>query len=52
MIIQDIDITRISVTKFLHKSKRCWYPKEQTKPRATSIESVFIEELEDDEALE
>ncbi len=52
MIIRDINRTRTSVIEFLRKSKRYWRPKEQTRPRATSIDSVFIEESKDDEAME
>jgi hypothetical protein len=51
IIIQDINITKIFVVEFLHKTKRHWHPKEQTRPRATSIDSVFIEESEDDEVV-
>jgi len=52
MIIQDINITKISVIEFLRESKRHWRPKEQTRPRATSIDLVFIKESKDDKAME
>jgi hypothetical protein len=52
MIIQDINTTEIYVIEFLRKSKRRWRPKKQTRPRATSIDPVFIKELMDDEAME
>ncbi len=38
MIIRDINTTRTYVIEFLRKSKRYWCPKEQTRPRATSID--------------
>jgi len=36
----------------LHRSERCWCPTEQIRLKTTSIDSVFIEELEDDEGVE
>jgi hypothetical protein len=51
-IIQDINTTRTYVVEFLDISKRHWCPKEQIGPRATSIDPMFIEELEDDERVE
>jgi hypothetical protein len=41
-----------SIVKFLHKSRRCWPVREQIRPRATSIDLVFIEKLEEDKAME
>jgi hypothetical protein len=36
----------------LHKRKKRWCAKEQIGPKATSIDSVFIEELEENEVME
>jgi len=52
MIIQDINTIKISVIGFLHKSKRHWCPKKQTRPRATSIDLMFIKESKDDKVME
>ncbi len=52
MIIQDTNTTKTFVIEFLCKSKRCWHPNEQTRPRATSIDPVFIKELKDDKSME
>jgi len=52
MIIQDINTTKIYVIEFFHESKIRWHPKKQTRPRATSIDLVFIKELMDDEMME
>ncbi len=51
-IIQDIDITTTSIVKFLRRSRKHWHVKEQTKPGATFIDSVFIEKLEEDKVVE
>ncbi len=52
MIIQYINITRTYVVEFLCRSKRCWCVKEQIGPRATSIDVMFIEESQEDKAME
>ncbi len=36
----------------MHRSKRRWCPKKQTRLRSTSIYPMFIDESEDDEAVE
>jgi hypothetical protein len=36
----------------LHISKQCWHAKKQIRPKATSINLVCIEELNEDEAEE
>jgi hypothetical protein len=51
-IIQDIDITGTIVIEFLCKSKRHWRVREQREPGATSIDLMFIEELEENEVVE
>jgi hypothetical protein len=52
VIIRDVNTTRTSVIEFLRKSKRYWRPKDQTRPRTTSIDPMFIEEPKDDKAVE
>jgi hypothetical protein len=51
-IIHDIYRTRTSAIEFLCRSRRSWHAREQTRPRATSVDPVFIEELEEDETME
>jgi len=51
-IIQDINTTKTSIVDFLHRSERRWCPKEQKGLKTTSIDSVFIEESEDDEGVQ
>jgi len=46
MIIQDINITKTFVIKFLHKRKKRWHPKKQTKLRTTLIDLMFIKRIE------
>jgi hypothetical protein len=46
-IIQDIDITRTSIVEFLCRSRQRWHATEQTGPQATSIDSMCIEESEE-----
>jgi hypothetical protein len=49
-IIQDIDTTETSIVKFLHKRKRqC--ARKHIKLGATSVDSVFIKELEEDKVV-
>jgi hypothetical protein len=50
-IIQDIDIIGTIAIEFLHRS-RCWHAREQRGLRATLVDPVFIEELEEDKAVE
>jgi hypothetical protein len=52
MIIHDIYRIGTSIVEFLHRSRKSWCAREQTRPRATSINPVFIEELEENEAME
>jgi hypothetical protein len=51
-IIQHIDITGTIVIEFLRKSRRHWCVREQRKPGATSVDLMFIEELEENEVVE
>jgi hypothetical protein len=51
-IIQNIDTTQTSLVEFLHRSKGCWHPKEETRLGATLIDLVFIEKSEDYKAVE
>ncbi len=52
MTIQDIDTTKTFIVEFLHKSKQRWYARKETRPKATSIDLMCIEESEEDEAKE
>jgi len=52
MIIQNIDTIGTFVVEFLRKSKRCWRVRKQTKLSVTSVDSMFIEELKEDKAME
>jgi hypothetical protein len=52
MIIHDIYKIGTSVVEFLHISKRSWCAREQTKPRVTLVDPVFIKESEEDEDVE
>ncbi len=52
IIIQDIDTTRTSTIEFLRRSRGCWRAKVQTRPQATLIDPVCIEESKEDEAKE
>ncbi len=51
-IIHDIYIIGTFVIQFLHKSKRSWHAKEQTILRTTLVDPMFIEDSEEDEAME
>ncbi len=51
-IIQDINTIGTFEVEFLHKSKRCWHAREHIRPRATLVDPLFIEESEEDEAVE
>ncbi len=51
-IIQNIYITGTFIVEFLCKGKRHWRARKQTGPRATSVDIVFTEELEEDEVVE
>jgi hypothetical protein len=48
MIIHNICTTRTSAIEFLCKSKKCWCARKQIGPKATLVNLVFIEELEED----
>jgi hypothetical protein len=52
MIIQDIDTIGTSIVEFLCRSKKRWCVKELIKTGATLVDLMFIEELEEDEAME
>ncbi len=52
MIIQNIDITGTTIIEFLRRSRRHWHVNEHRGPRATSIDLMFIEKLEEDEVVE
>jgi hypothetical protein len=52
MTIQDIDTTKTFIVEFLHKSKQRWCARKETRPKATSIDLMCIEESEEDEAKE
>jgi hypothetical protein len=52
MIIRNIYRTGTFVVEFLHKSRRSWHAKERTRLKATLVDLVFIEESEEDEAVE
>ncbi len=51
MIIHEIYRTRTFVVEFLHKSKS-QHVRKQTRPGATLINPMFIEELDENEAME
>jgi hypothetical protein len=51
-IIHDIYRTRTFAIEFLWRSKRSWRASEQKGPRITLVDPMFIEELEEDEAME
>jgi hypothetical protein len=40
------------VVEFLRRSRRHWHVKEQIGPRATLVDLMFIEELEEDKVME
>ncbi len=52
MIIHDIDTIGASIVAFLRKSKRCQCARKRMGPRATLVDMVFIEKLEEDEVVE
>jgi hypothetical protein len=52
MIIHNIYRTGTFTYEFLCKSRRSWCVGEQTRLGATSIDPVFIEELEENEIVE
>jgi hypothetical protein len=52
MIIQDIDTIGTFVVEFLLRSRRLWCAREQIGPITTSIDSVCIEVLEENETKE
>jgi len=51
MIIQDMDITGTFAIEFLRKSRQRWRAREQIGLGVTSINSVYIEESEEDETM-
>jgi len=51
-IIQDIDTIGISIVEFLCRSRRRWHAKERIGLGATLVDLMFIEESEDNEAME
>jgi hypothetical protein len=51
-IIQDLCRTRTYVVEFLCIHKRGWSSNVQVGPRATSVDLVNIEKLEEDEGVE
>jgi hypothetical protein len=51
MIIHDINTIGTSTVEFLRRSRRHWCIREQIGPRATFVDSMFIEELEEDEVV-
>jgi hypothetical protein len=52
MIIQDIDTIGKSEVDFLCKSKKCWLTREHKGPKATLVDSIFIEESKEDKVVE
>jgi hypothetical protein len=52
MIIHDIYRTTTSSIEFLRKSRKNWHVRKQIGLRATSVDSMFIEESKEDEAVE
>jgi hypothetical protein len=50
--IQNIYKIETSIVEFLHRCKRGWSSSEQARPWATSMDLVYIEELEEDEGVE
>jgi hypothetical protein len=52
IIIHDIYEIGTSTVEFLHKSKRSWCAREQTKLGVTIVDLVFIEESKEDEDVE
>ncbi len=52
-IIQDIDtIGKSHEVEFLCKSKKCWLTKEHKGPKATLVDSIFVEESKEDKVVE
>ncbi len=49
MIIHDIDTIGASIVEFLCRSRRCQRVREHTRPGATLVNLVFIEESKEDE---
>ncbi len=52
MTIHDICRTGTFVVDFLRRSKKNWHAKESTRPRAISIDLVFIEKSKENKAME
>jgi hypothetical protein len=51
-IIQDIYRFKTSIIEFLHKRRRGWSSSVQVGLKATSVDLVNIEELEEDKSVE
>jgi hypothetical protein len=50
-IIQDIYKLGTSKVEFLHKHKKGWSTSEQVGPKATLVDLVYIEELDEDKGV-
>jgi hypothetical protein len=51
-IIQDIYKFRRFEVEFLHRRRRGWSSSVQIRPKATSMDSVNVEEVEEDKGVE
>ncbi len=51
-IIHNINMIESSIVEFMRKSKIRWCARGQTRPKATSIDPMFIEESKEDEDVE